>query len=290
MFKVSCKEDSMPSWRPELTSRRAGVTDSRLTSHGILQIKRLGEHFASQNLQFSAIFSSDLQRAKMTADAIRDAQTKTKVDNPEVVDVIALPLLREQDFGSFECVPWASKAGSGIVYPDPAQQDFKPKETREAMQQRAQEFLDDFLTPFLYLDSVETETIAVVSHGLFLGALWKNLLARMSSNSVTLAPEVRLPGGTRPLEYLPGWSNTGYLELDFYPHREATTVNEVRGNASLARSMLPGWRMKIISVNGKEHLSNLKRTRGGLGNVAYDSRQKNLEGFFKKPKTNDSSG
>lgn len=266
------------------------MTDSRLTSHGILQIKRLGEHFVSQELQFSAIFSSDLQRAKMTAEAIRDAQAKATVDDQRAVDVIALPLLREQDFGSLECVPWASKAGSSVVYPDPTHPDFKPKETPAAMQQRAQEFLDDFLTPLLYLDTFETENIAVVSHGLFLGALWKNLLGRMSSNSVTLAPELSLPGGTRPLEYLPGWSNTGYLELHFLPHNEATTVNEVHDNTSSRRSMLQGRRMKIMSVNGKEHLNNLKRTRGGLGNVAYDSRQKNLEGFFKKPKPENSSG
>ena len=226
----------------------------------------------------------------MTAEAIRDAQTTAKVDSPRAVDVIALPILREQDFGSLECVPWASKAGSSVVYPDPTHPDFKPKETPAAMQQRAQEFLDDFLTPFLYLDSVEMETIAVVSHGLFLGALWKTLLARMPPNSVTLAPEVRLPGGTRPLEYLPGWSNTGFLELHFHPRNEATSVDEVRETAILTQTTLQGWRMKIMSVNGKEHLNNLKRTRGGLGKVAYDSRQRNLEGFFKKSKTNDGSG
>jgi hypothetical protein len=45
-----------------------------------------------------------------------------------------------------------------------------------------------------------------------------------------------------------------------------------------------GWKMVVRNVNSKDHLSNLKRTRGGVGSSTYDARQKSLEVYFKKPK------
>ncbi|KAF2005051.1 phosphoglycerate mutase-like protein [Amniculicola lignicola CBS 123094] len=45
-----------------------------------------------------------------------------------------------------------------------------------------------------------------------------------------------------------------------------------------------GWTTTIQSVNGKDHLGSLKRTRGGVGSARHDSSQKNIESFFKRKK------
>ena len=229
----------------------------------------------------------------MTAQAVRDAQYRASTEKSAVPKVVALPVLREQDFGSFECKPWASKATTQDVYPDATRSDFKPRETAEAMQRRAEDFLDNYLRPLLSVDKVEEKTVAVVSHGLFLSALWKFLIVQMSPDSVSLAPDVGIANGVRPLEHLPGWSNTGYLylELDFNRRRRRSSAATTESSDLSRRGLrLKGWRMKIITVNGKEHLNSLKRTRGGLGSAAYDSRQKKLESYFKKPKVNESHG
>jgi hypothetical protein len=145
------------------------------------------------------------------------------------------------------------------------------------MTARMNTFLDDIIHPILATDSGPESTLAVVSHGIILSFLWRALLQRFGSRSVALGPGVTAIAGNKPLEYLPTWSNTGYLELDIKAPQSAQ-----------ARSRMPtltGYQMTIKAVNGKEHLSNLKRARGGLGSSAFDSKQKRLEGFFKKPKT-----
>ena len=268
-----------------LTYFSAGVTDSRLTSHGVLQTQRLGDHLTSKGLQFSQLFSSDLQRARMTAEAIRTAQLSAYADKGLVLEVVPLQLLREQDFGSFECLPWASKAANNDVYPDAMAPSFRPKETKESMQARAEEFLNVCLLPLLCLNSVSTETVAVVSHGLFLSTLWRSLCLKFPSQSIYVAPDVGAYRSGRPLEHLPGWSNTGYLELHINQDLHSPEAIAQAGSsvAPSSTSTLVGLTMNIVTVNGKQHLSNLRRTRGGLGSVTYDSRQRKLDGFFKKP-------
>jgi hypothetical protein len=225
----------------------------------------------------------------MTAKAIEDAQ-KSKYTDVGDMTVVQLELLREQDFGSFECMPWSSKRSEIATdkLPKPEDVGFRPKETSEAMVKRADIFLDDYILPQLAIDHEQEGIVAVVSHGLMLAVLWKSLLARFGPHMVSLGAEISSKTGFRPLEYLPGWSNTGYVEL----HMVKTSASAVESMscgkdtsapASNDRSVkLPGWRMVVQSVNKKDHLSNLKRTRGGVGSSTYDTRQKNLEGYFKK--------
>lgn len=265
----------------------AGVTDSRLTNHGILQTKRLGEYFVSNNIRFTQIFASDLQRARITAEAVRDAQlqSKSKEKGGPIPEVVQLQILREQDFGSYECSKWSSKATENDVLPNAANSDFVPKETKQAMRARADEFLDDYFTPLLYLESAEEESVAVVSHGLLLATLWKTLLARFPERSVSLGPNVGTKGGSQLLEYLPGWSNTGYLELWIKRLPDASTSSQSNGTATIETTpKMNSWQMTIVKVNAKYHLENLKRARGGLGSATHDVRQQNLDNFFKKPK------
>ena len=109
----------------------AGVRDASLTSHGVIQARRLGAGLAKT--QLSWIFTSNLQRAVRTAEAVRDAQT-----SDDTLDVFQLPELREKDFGSDEGRRWGSgETGAG------------DGETKEAMRERAARFVDWHLSPIV---------------------------------------------------------------------------------------------------------------------------------------------
>src|ERR1700722_4741257 len=139
-------------WPSLLTIHSAGVTDSALTNHGVLQTQRLGSYLADRH-RFTQVFSSDLRRAYMTAKAIEDAQKSKHTDVGDMT-VVQLELLREQDFGSFECMPWSSKRSEITTdkLPKPEDAGFRPKETSEAMAKRADIFLDDYILPQLAID------------------------------------------------------------------------------------------------------------------------------------------
>jgi len=68
-----------------------GHTDSKLTKKGIAQAKKLAEKF--RKTKIDAIFSSDLSRAKRTAEIIA-VEKKLAVETSE--------LLRERSFGTYE--------------------------------------------------------------------------------------------------------------------------------------------------------------------------------------------
>ena len=254
----------------------------------MIQTQRLGIYLA-ERYNFTHFYSSDLRRAYITAKAIEDAQKKKTPTGP-LVTVVPLELLREQDFGSFECVPWSSKRSNLTTHKllKPEDVGFRPKETTEAMNKRADVFLNDYIVPQLVVESEDESTVAVVSHGLILAVLWKATLKRFGPGTVALSPEVGSKSGGRPLEYLPGWSNTGYLELDIVTapapaDSEANVTEKALQPNTEGFTLLPGWKMVVRSVNNKQHLNNLRRTRG-VGSSTHDARQKSLEGFFKKPK------
>jgi broad specificity phosphatase PhoE len=239
-------------------------------------------------LEFTHIFSSDLTRARLTADAILEAQVSKKSLERIRTERIVLEVLREQDFGSFECQPWLSKStskGEHGKLPDSGQLDFKPKETQAAMVTRMNTFLNETIHPLLAADLDPENIVAVVSHGITLSVLWRTLLERFGTHSVSLGSEVGVSTGSRPLQSLPVWSNTGYLELEIKPAPVRPDLTPpLSMNADLRLPGLSGHQMLIRSINRKDHLNNLKRTRGGLGSAAFDAKQKNLEGFFKRPK------
>lgn len=45
------------------------------------------------------------------------------------------------------------------------------------------------------------------------------------------------------------------------------------------------FKIRIKTINGKEHLTGLKRTGGGVGSSKHDEAQKSIETFFKRRKT-----
>ena len=224
----------------------------------------------------------------MTANAILEAQKSKHPGGNNEITQVQLSILREQDFGSLECKSCSlRKTDSGTQeMAKPQDMGFQPKETLEAMTERADTFLEQYIAPALATDKEHEHTVAVVSHGLILGVLWKALLLRFASQSISLGPEVSLKAARRPIENLPGWSNTGYLDLSILPHGRTAVLTHDKAGATQTKSVMTftGWKMVIEAVNSKQHLRSLKRTRGGVGSSTYDPKQKSLESFFKQPK------
>lgn len=275
----------------------AGVTDSALTNHGILQARRLGSYLAPR-YRFTHIFSSDLQRAYKTAGAIRQSQRDHyRID----VGIRQLQILQEQDFGKYEGKSFGARTKSPSGTPASGQRAIvhgNEPESKAAMFARMDVFLDHHLLPVLLRNNPgDSEAIvAVVSHGMTLSALWRCLLKRFALYSVTVGHGVDLRiGDVMSLERLGAWSNTGYLELSIEQQVSKskaagitdilvaeTKSEEKRLKDTTTSSVLYGWKMTIRAVNHKPHLQGFKRTGGGLGSSRHDENQKNIDTFFKK--------
>ncbi|CAD6445225.1 f8e80cfa-c1ed-4ff8-af73-4d2196086ba6 [Sclerotinia trifoliorum] len=276
----------------------AGITDSALTNHGVLQANRLGTHLAASKI--SKIFSSDLQRAVKTAEAIRAAQ-----DNGTSLEVTKLELLREQDFGHYEKKPFherskdSNKTGKEI-HSEAHRSDpgFKDVESKESMKRRMETFVKEHLMHLLEINdnNLNGDTIIVVAHGTILGHLWRVILRQFNPKNVSIGPDV--PNPERGLEYIGGWSNTGYLELviksipNVSPAKvglvppvsdeqsnDQTSVKLSNHNVDNVEVIMS---LMVNSVNNQDHLKGLKKTRGGLGSLKHDPSQRTMDLFFKK--------
>ncbi|KAK5175201.1 uncharacterized protein LTR77_000338 [Saxophila tyrrhenica] len=188
----------------------AGTKDSQLTNHGVEQTHRLGAHFARHNVRFTHIFSSPLSRAYRTAEAVRKAQRGNGG-----LEVVKVPELIERDFGYYEGKPFNTRADEKQAERDRKVPGFRDVESKEVMAARVDRFLDERLIPLLREDGKDELVVAVVAHGMLLAGFWRRLLVRLPRQSLVIAPEVKEKRGGAVLEYLGGWSNTGYMELAF---------------------------------------------------------------------------
>jgi broad specificity phosphatase PhoE len=297
-FKVSSQTHSLRLYS-------AGITDSPLTNHGVLQANRLGQHLAAIGVQASHIFSSDLVRAFKTAEAIRLAQP---IGNEGVIalETQKLEVLREQDFGFYEGKTFyerskdSNKTGKDLHHKahknDPG---FKDVESKESMRARSDTFIDEHLLHLF--GATETDhAVVVVAHGIILAHLWRCILRRFSAASVSVAPGVIDVSRALSLEYLGGWSNTGYLELEINqkacevvensaapdsPQAEETSGSGPQSDPNnLEKPKLLTMSLAVKAVNSLDHLKGLKKTRGGIGSSKHDEAQKTIETFFKKRK------
>jgi len=199
----------------------AGTTDSALTNHGVLEANRLSNHLATTGMKVSHIFSSDLQRAVKTADAIRLAQSfYSQSSAPTALEIRKLELLREQDFGFYEGKAYYERSRDSNKSKkethleahgnDPG---FKDVESKESMRARMDKFIDENLLDLF--DTVPQEcSVAIVAHGIILSHLWKGILRRFPQRSVSVASSVIGVDRVLGLEHIGGWSNTGYLDLE----------------------------------------------------------------------------
>jgi broad specificity phosphatase PhoE len=160
------------------------------------------------------LFSSDLQRAVITAKAIREAQC------PVPPETTKLQLLREQDFGFYEGKKFSERPKEGNTTGKDAQlQDhrndpgFVDVESKESMRIRVETFIDAHLVQLIH-EVEEDKSVAVVAHGIILSHLWRAILKRFHPSFVIIAPDVQASVPVFSLEYLGGWLNTGYLDLE----------------------------------------------------------------------------
>ncbi|KAI1936910.1 hypothetical protein LOZ66_004419 [Ophidiomyces ophidiicola] len=258
-------------------SLSAGVTDSALTNHGIIQIERLSCHLRAQGVRFTRVFSSPLQRARMTAEGL----CKESVD----LQPVFLPILIEKNFGSMEGKSWRSNSTSLPSEPGTHQEP----ETASSVAARVKQFIDSFLFPLLQANH-ETEVVAVVSHGLTLLAMWDTLTALCGSDDLIFGPAPL----AQPRH--PGWSNTGYMELEVVQSPEKAHEHVFPGVTSqeptastgglpiLSDSALGFLKITVHRANERQHLHGLRRTRNGVGSAKHDPQQKRIDHFFPKPK------
>ena len=265
-----------------------------------MQAERLGKYLVDSHHHLTHIFTSDLQRAFKTASALRQAQIAHRPEAGESIHVRSTTILREQDFGSFEGKPYSSipreSRGSSATEKDHGKplakdaSDFKGIESKESVTRRMNSFLDDYLIPLIKgYKPGDKLTVAIVSHGLVLAQLWRCFLKLLPPNTVQLAADVLIKGRAgASLEHLGAWSNTGYLEL-LADHSEVRNQKEEQiplasvpsTTGQGAGMFLPLTKLRILTVDGKEHLAGLKRTRG-VGSSQHDENQKTIESFFKK--------
>lgn len=258
---------------------RAGTTDSALTNHGTLQIESLAKHFASNSIHFDRVLASDLSRASLTATGICLHQPQNH-DTP--MTPILTSDLRERDFGSLEGVRIQSaNRERGSARSTNVQSDgstYIESETVISMRQRATSFLHEHFLPLLFDHSGTDSNIAIVSHGVFLRALWNRLVDLFDPMNISLTTgDASQDHGPAAL-FSPSWSNTGFMTLLIQPNQ----VTQLQNSGASTDALLNDWAMKIVAVDSKEHLAGLHRTRGGIGSAIHDTRQKRIDQFFKR--------
>lgn len=162
--------------------RAQGHTDIDLDETGRHQAALLGERFYEEPI--SAILTSDLKRARNTAQPISDA-TGAPLE--------VLPDLRERCFGDWEGKPFAEIA-AGMAASQFGRFDFCPPGGESF------EMVWDRITPIFKRIWNASEPLAVVTHG---GTL-SLLLARMLGGSINVSGSFR-------------FANTGVNELGRLP-------------------------------------------------------------------------
>jgi broad specificity phosphatase PhoE len=293
----------------------AGVRDSPLTTHGFQQATRLGQFFHAAGIDFTHVFASPLQRAFMTAEQVVIGQQSSKPITANTtqslqasqLSVLAVPELREMDFGLFEGVHYRSYKLEN--------EWMQTVETADAMEGRADSFVETCLLPVLQVRPAAV--VAVVSHGRFLQTLWQRILLRIKPVKVVCEQQLLIDSRSFSYNAIGAWSNTGYLEVEFLVAEEESRVaptstavppvsssEPVPGASTSSADIKPvqatvsineddsstnagtrvRWIVKIAAINGRQHLVGFKKNRG-VGSAAYDARQGTLDGFFKRPAT-----
>lgn len=240
------------------------MRDSALTNHGVQQAQRLGQFFAKEGVSFTHIYSSDLQRAVKTAEAIRTPQlsrakstlatnasvavpcpSMAPVEEDDGLKVLQSRELREQDFGYYEGKPFYARSPNSKKTgkeehrsAHKEEEGFQDVESKESMGMRGDKFLDEVLLPMIMTAKTgKGLVVAIVSHGIMLSALWRCILRRQHPNTVAISSEILAINRPISLEHLGGWANTGYLEIelcDKSPLSRKPKINEFQLQQVLA--------------------------------------------------------
>ena len=163
--------------------------DVALSAHGVEQAHRLAVRLAKRRV--GAIVSSDLRRAVMTAETLRE-----RIPVPLTFD----PGLRERDYGDVRGIPYADLA-TDIFAPD-----YSPPngETWAAFHAR----VADAWTRMQAIARRTDGDLVVVTHGLVCHAIATRHLELPAGTSVGM-----------------GWTHTSVTEIDGPPYRFASLVD-----------------------------------------------------------------
>ncbi|KAG2102590.1 histidine phosphatase superfamily [Suillus cothurnatus] len=237
----------------------AGWTDAPLSQRGKAQAEALGAYF-SQTL-FTKIYASPLKRAATTAAFVLAAQPV-----PQPPHDFTIESVKEKNLGVAEGKPWyfpddkISKSLSQYMsegkYPIPRPgEHFTDGESDEDFAARATRAVEDIIMPHVHsaVRAGRAEHIALVSHGLCIGALICALLKRDSSN-VAPTPWARVVVKMQDIA-----DGTPIDLTDEYTHPLIVTV---------------------MDFGRTDHLIKLKPNAGGTGKIAYDPKQRDIRAFF----------
>ena len=160
-------------------------------------------------------------------------------------------------------------------------------ESHESLSSRANTFIDSYLLPLiddpqepLIVPAPYTKTIAIVSHGILLTTLFRELIARF--RIITISPEALKAGFI--VGKTPRWDNTGYTLLQIHsptppgPFAPEPLRLETHKLPQVPHKLDCGLVVKEINVT--RHLKGLKRTGGGIGSARVDPKQRGIKDFL----------
>lgn len=185
-------------------------------------------------------------------------------------------------------------------------------ESTLSMRFRAESFINNHLVPSLQMVQ-EDATIAVVSHGIFLSHLWRELLKRFTHDKICVSPTLSKSMDTS-LDSITTWYNTAYLELCITRFRDEETHKSIQTSVidkstytttPPQRPELPitsfrndhtqnecpkipnneilsYMQLTVISVNRRDHLDGVRKLRSGTGNLKYVPSQRTMYSYFVK--------
>ncbi len=152
-----------------IEGKAQGHFDAPLTDKGVLQTQALAQRLA--DTEFSAVYSSDLQRAVHTAEAI--------LNNRSDIQVQRRTELRELNYGTYENTPWSDHGGEDptffklrIEWETRPRAKYPCGESAADLWQRVGDFAHELLA-----NHPEKSTILIVAHGGSLQALLAHFLA-----------------------------------------------------------------------------------------------------------------
>ncbi|KAF8139505.1 histidine phosphatase superfamily [Mycena galopus ATCC 62051] len=197
-----------------------------------------------------------------------EAIYQQQVGSPSLV---TSPLLREQHFGIAEGKPSTSKKDpdiplaeqfNGGIYPRGLSRSerYPEGESQDDVQDRASKCWAEILLPYVQERAREDNGhihVAVVSHGIFIKEALR-ALAKYDRTADLSACDYQFLRNT-------AW---------------ARVVLEMKAFSNISPSNLPLERVQLTHFNECEHLATVTRQKGGIGREAYDTRQKDIRGFF----------
>lgn len=147
-------------------SRMQGQTDIPLNKEGERQAQLLAQRLKNEALQWDVLYSSDLSRASLTAEYIREALGLQQIH--------IHPLLRERKFGLAEGLTPEERQAK---FPSGLEPDAQIEPEEEVLK-RASRVLDEIMHQH------EGKHILIVSHGGFLRKMFKLLSSHLPNTYI----------------------------------------------------------------------------------------------------------